>query len=148
MACGSNPAFSSNDQKLVNDVVNKLNNKTFAVNEDNQGDLNFGSYSKQVLKEVTKLLANDEQNLVSFAKSENPIPINAENPTNINLNVQSHKIYQDIGISVKLNYDAQSIADQINGKTITVLQTGGYKQSESANKYKTSIESQIANSIK
>ena len=69
MACGSNPAFSSNDQKLVNDVVNKLNNKTFAVNEDNQGDLNFGSYSKQVLKEVTKLLANDEQNLVSLRES-------------------------------------------------------------------------------
>ena len=145
VACGSNPPSSLNDQKLVDDVVYKIKGKTFTVNEDKQGDLNFGSYSQQVLKEVTKFLANDEQDLVSFAKSENPTPINAKNPTNINLHIQSHKIYQDIAIPVKLNYDAQSIADTINGKTITVLQTGGYQQSESASKYTKEIKQQINN---
>ena len=146
VACGSSTQTNTNDQKIVNDIINKLKDKTFAVNEDNQGDLNFGSYSQQVLNEVTKLLANDEKQLVSFAKSENLTPINAEKTTNINLHVQSHKIYQDIDISVKLNYDAQSIADTIsNQKIITVLQTGGYKSSESANKYTEEIKKQINN---
>ena len=145
VACGSNSTYSSNDQKLVNDVVNRIKDKFFAVNEDNQGDLNFGSYSKQFLKEVKEPLANNEQNLVSFANSENQKPINAEKPTNINLHIQSHKIYQDIDIPVKLNYDAQSIANAIAGKTITVLQSGVYKASESASKYTTEIKQQINN---
>ena len=89
VACGSNPHSSSNDQKLVNDVINKIKDKSFAVNEDNQGDLNFGGYSKTILKEVKQYLAYDEKDLVSFAKSENPTLINAEKTTNIKLHVQS-----------------------------------------------------------
>ena len=146
VACGSSGTkINTNDQELVDDVVYKLKDKSFAVNEDKQGDLNFGSCSQQVSKEIKQVLSYDEQDLISFAKSENPTPINAEKLTNIKLHIQSHKIYQDINIPVKLNYDAQSIADKISDKRIIVPQTDGYKPSESANKYTTEIKQQINN---
>ena len=145
VACGSGTKINTNDQKLVDNVVNQLKNKSFAVNEDNQGDHHFGSYSNEFLKDIKQVLSYNEQDLISFAKSENPTPINAEKETNINLHIQSHKIFNDINIHVKLNYDAQSIANAIDNKTITVLQSGVYKSSESASKYTKDIKQQINN---
>ena len=119
IACGSS---SNNDQNLVNDVVNKLQGKSFAVKEDKNGDHNFSEYNDQVLQEVKQYLSSNEKDLVSFLSSEDQKKINAEKITMIDLHIQSHSVQKNINIPVKLNNDAESIAQNIDGKTVGVLQ--------------------------
>ena len=136
IACGSS---SNTDQNLVNDVVNKLQGKSFAVKEDLNGDHNFGEYNDQILQEVKQYLSSNEKDLVSFLSSEGQKKINAEKITMIDLHIQSHLVQKNINIPVKLNNDAESIAQNIDGKTVGVLQKGVYQSPQLASKYNTEI---------
>ena len=142
IACGS-PINS--DQNLVNDVVKKLQGKTFAVNEDKKGDHNFSEYKDQVLQEVKQDLSSNEKGLVSFLDSEDQKAINAEQIKNINLHIQSNSVITYINISVKLNYDAQSIAQKINNQTFGVREKR--YQAYQVKNYETEIKQQISNSL-
>ena len=143
VACGSNPP-NLNDQKLVDDVVNRLDKQTFNVDEIKTGSKIFSDYKSTVLQDIKSNLNDQEKGLVRFPSSDDDIKLDT-NAKEIDVHIQSHQIQNDIDVPVKLNYDAQSIANAINAKTITVLQTGGYKPSESANKYTTKIGQQIKN---
>ena len=135
------------DQQIVNEITRSLENQKFIVDENPNGINTFNNYKKIVLKNIQDKLSDQEKSLVSLPSRDNTIKLNTNStpPKAIDVHIKSHKIVNDINIYVQLKYNAQSIANAINGKTITVLQTGGYKQSESTNKYKTSIESQINN---
>ena len=150
-ACGSHqqsskiisPKIIPQDQTLVNDIIKKLEGKSFSVNEDKKGDHNFASYKNQVLQEVKQDLSLDEKNLVSFPDFDNQKQINAEAETKIDLHIQAHSIQNDINIPVTLNSDAQSIADKLDGDTFTVLQTGGYQNWQPAKDYSAEIKNDL-----
>ena len=126
----------------MNDVINRLDKKTFSFDENKDGSTTFGDYKAKVLQDIRSNLTEQEKSLISFPESDNQKTLNTE-AVDIKLHIQSHKFYQDINIFVKLNYDADSIADRVNNKIITVLQTGGYKTSESASKYAQEIKKEI-----
>ena len=138
VACGGS---INNDQKLVDDIINRLEKHgTFGLNEKQDGSQVFSDYKVTVLEDIKSTLTEQEKGLVSFPASDNPKKLSAANATDIDVNIQSH----DIQIPIKLNYDADSIADKINNQTIIkVLQTGGYKPSESASKYAQEIKKEI-----
>ena len=120
VACGSSPP-SSNDQKLVNDVINRLKkHKAFGLNENQDGSKTFINYKTEVLQDIKSNLTEQEKSLVSFPSSDNTKTLNAKGWTYIHVDIQSHNIKHEIDINVKLNSDAQSIADILDTKTITV----------------------------
>ena len=119
VACGSSPS-SLNDQKIVDDITTRLKDKNFQIDEHSNGSKTFFDYKAKVLQNIKSKLTSQEKSLVSFPEIDNPKKLSAANATDIDVHVQSHKIYQDIDINVKLNSDAQSIADKLDTQTITI----------------------------
>ena len=142
VACGSN-SINLNDQKLVNDVISRLDKQTFDIDENPNGNRTFGDYKSTVLKDIQAKLNDQEKDLVSLPAIDNQKQLSAEKASVIDVHIQSHKIQNDININLNLKHDAQSIANAVNGKIITVFQKKLYQQKEKASDYLSEIQSQI-----
>ena len=148
VACGSGTKTNTNDEKLVSDIINHLKNKTFFFDENINGYQNFTYYRSTVLADIQSKLTNQEKNLVILPSSDNTKTLNAQEPTNIDVDIQSHKVSGHVDVSVKLNNDAQSIADKLDTKTITVYNpqpgpSADFTTLSPINSYQSQIETQI-----
>ena len=143
MACGSGTKTNANDQNIVNDIIHRLDKKTFNVDEKTDGIKTFENYKSTLLKDIQSNLTEQEKNLVSFPVGDNKKKLNAENSTDIDVHIQSDNVENDISINVNLKHDATSIANAVNGKIITVFQKKLYQQKEKASDYLSEIQSQI-----
>ena len=117
LACGDP---TKNDQQIVNDINSHLKNKTFGVDENINGYQNFTYYRSKILEDIQSKLTEQEKDLVSLPSNDNTKTLNAKEPTAIQVDIQSHNVSGYVDVYVKLNNDAQSIADKLDTKTITV----------------------------
>ena len=143
VACGSGTKTNANDQNIVNDIIHRLDKKTFNVDEKTDGIKTFENYKSTLLKDIQSNLTEQEKNLVSFPVGDNAKKLNAENSTDIDVHIQSDNVKNDISINVILKHDATSIANAVNSKIITVFQKKLYQQKEKASDYLSEIQSQI-----
>ena len=150
VGCGSITKTNTDDQKFVSDITNRLNNKMFPVDENPNGYQTFGHYRSIVLKNIRAILKSQETNLVSLPSSDDNVKLGTKDEAlkSIDVHIQSHNIKNDVKILVTLNNDAQSIADKLDTKTITVYNpqpgsSADFTTLAPINSYQSQIETQI-----
>lgn len=140
------PFEPSIDQNVVNDITHRLQNQSYLLHEIRSGSKNFGDYETKVLQDMQKNLKPEEKNLISFPTSDQQKQLDIKT-IKIDVHIQSHSIMNDVNINVRLKKDAQSIADEIGGNKITLLQNDGYHQQDKVSNHWDEMEAQLLTPI-